>query len=128
MSSSTYDPPVDSAVAACAQITAGLDVLAGLPAELVGGAAVRQVIDTMMVGRSRTAGLLARYLGQAESRSLYPPVGGGHPTAAWLRHRYRLRPKAATWWTGRWRSCPSCPRSVMRWSTAGPTSSRPTWS
>ena len=67
-----------------------------MPAELVGGAAVRQVIDVLMVGRSRTAGLLARYLGQAETRGLYPPVGGGHPTAAWLRHRYRLRPQAAT--------------------------------
>ena len=86
---------VDPAVAACGQIAAGLDALAALPAELVGHEQVLALVDALMVGRSRTAGLLARYVREVDVRSLYPPTWAGNPTATYLRHRYRLRPPQA---------------------------------
>jgi len=88
--------PADPAVAACAQIAAGLDALAGLPLELVGSGSVLGVVDALMLGRSRTAGLLARYVREVDVRGLYPRQWAGNGTASYLRHRYRLRPREAT--------------------------------
>ncbi len=88
-------PPADPAVAACAQIVAGLDALAGLPAELIGSTSVLAVVDALMCERSRSGGLLARYVHEVDLRGLYPPTAAGNPTATYLRHRFRLRPQQA---------------------------------
>ena len=87
--------PADPALAACAQIGDGLDALAMLPGELVGHESVLAVVDALMRARSRTAGLLARYVHEVDDRSLYPPTWAGKPTASYLRHRFRLRPGPA---------------------------------
>ncbi len=125
----TPTDPVDPALAACAQIGAGLDALATLPGELVGHESVLAVVAALMAGRSRTAGLLARYVRQVSVRSLYPPTWAGDPTATYLRTGSGCgRSTPSGWLTGRRTSCRSCRRSGRPWSTGGPTRRRPTLS
>ncbi len=85
----------DPALVACAQIAAGLDALAGLAPELVASTSVPAVVDALMCERARNAGLLARYVREVDSRRLYPGTWAGNGVAAYLRHRYRLRPREA---------------------------------